>query len=234
MYRLAGAHLVRELSPRMNVPYNSPREELLPFLSTSARRVLDVGCGGGGFGRTVLERRPEVEIWGVEPHAPSAAVARSSGYVHVESGSFPDVAPRFSDGMFDAILFNDVLEHIVEPAAALRAARRLLAREGRVVASIPNVRHFSVWWPLIRHGEWRYTDSGLLDRTHVRFFTRDTMRALFNECGFVVESMTGVNRSRWPDSGIDTWKTRWLSRLTLGRSDDFFFVQYVVVARAAL
>src|SRR5436190_383723 len=122
----------------MTLPYNSPRTELLRFLPASAARILDVGCGGGGFGRTILERRA-VELWGVEPHAPSARSARSSGYVHVEA-------------------------------------------------------------------------------------------ALFHESGWIVESITGVNRSRWPESGTDTWKTRSLSRLTLGRADDFFFVQYVVVA----
>jgi 2-polyprenyl-3-methyl-5-hydroxy-6-metoxy-1,4-benzoquinol methylase len=216
----------------MTARYNSPREELVPFFPASARRVLDIGCGGGGFGRKILERYPDVEFSGVEPHTVSAEVARLSGYVRVEEGGFPEAARVFPAEAFDAIFFNDVLEHMVDPAAALLATRRLLSPTGRVIASIPNVRHFSVWWPLVRYGDWPYADSGLLDRTHLKFFTRKTIVQLFQQTGWRIETISGINRTRWPESNTDTWKTKWLGRLTLGRSDDFFFVQYVVVARA--
>ena len=152
--------------------------------------------------------------------------------IHARRGrTFPEAARVFPTQAFDAIFFNDVLEHMVDPAAALLATRRLLSPTGYVIASIPNVRHLSVWWPLIRYGDWPYADSGLLDRTHLKFFTRKTIVLLFQQTGWTTESITGINRTRWPDSNIDTWKTRWLGRLTLGRTDEIFFVQYVVVAR---
>jgi 2-polyprenyl-3-methyl-5-hydroxy-6-metoxy-1,4-benzoquinol methylase len=177
-----------------------------------------------------MERHPSVEFWGIEPHGASAEAARAAGYTQVEEGSFPDIASVLAGLRFDAIFFNDVLEHMVDPAAALVAARELLALDGRVIASIPNTRHIGVWWPLIRRGEWTYTDYGLLDRTHLRFFTRKSMISLFEDTHWTIQSISGIARTRSPEPGVETWKVRWLSRVTRRRVDDFFFAQYVVTA----
>ena len=210
--------------------YEAPRDDLLPFFPAGAKRMLDVGCGAGGFGRTVQNAHPDVEVCGVEPY-PLAAQAARGHYAQVVTGLFPDVAPELGDRRFDVVFFNDVLEHTYDPVTVLQGARPLLADGGTVVASIPNIRHFSVLWDLIRHNQWRYEERGLLDRTHIRFFTAPTMRALFEDNGWRVLDLVGHNRARWPNSGTDTWKTRALGRATLGRSDPFFWTQYVVTAR---
>ena len=180
-----------------------------------------------------MAARPGIRVTGVEPELAGVQSALQSGYVRVEHGLFPDAADPLPDGEFDVVMFLDVLEHMPDPEPALKAAHRLLAPGGRILASIPNVRHFSVWWPLIRHGRWDYEDYGLLDRTHLRFFTRDTMTELFERTGWRVEQVTGINRARWPLAGVDTWKTQWVSTITLGRSDPFCWVQYLVEASAA-
>lgn len=213
--------------------YEAPRRDLLPFFPVGARRMLDVGCGAGGFGRTVLDAHPGVSVCGVEPYPPAAQRARDIGYEFVVTGEFPATAGELAAYRFDVVFFNDVLEHTLDPTELLDAARELLSDDGCVVASIPNIRHFSVLWDLVRHDQWRYEDRGLLDRTHLRFFTSRTMRALFEDHGWTVRSMTGHNRARWPNSGMDTWKTRALSRATAGRSDPFFWTQYVVEAAPA-
>lgn len=200
--------------------YDSDRAELLPFLPDTSRVLLDVGCGSGAFGRLVRSQRPDMELWAVEPDAASARAAED-GFDHVIAGEFPN--GLLPSGRFDVILFADVLEHMVEPENALRAAVKALAQGGVVVASIPNVRHWrAVVWPLLRHGAWTYTETGVLDRTHLRFFTRSSIYGFFADNGWAVESVTGINM---------TPRGKWLSAVSAHRLNDFLYMQFVVVAR---
>ena len=98
-----------------------------------------------------------------------------------------DLGAELGDGRFDAVLFADVLEHLRDPAAMLRRARPFVAEGGAVVASIPNIVHISVRLALLG-GEFRYRELGLLDDTHVRFFTRESIVDLFESEGFVVST----------------------------------------------
>ena len=208
--------------------YSSPRRELADFVPQAARRILDVGCADGGFGLTMRDAGTSAELWGLEPDLDAAGRA-SDVYDVVVTDVFPSA--RLPERHFDAIFFNDVLEHLVDPWSALGAAKPLLSERGVVIASIPNSRHVDVWWPLLRHGAWSYTETGLLDRTHLRFFTRSSIREMFETGGWSVLSLDGINRTRRSPYGQDGWKTRWLGRLSRGKTDDLFFVQFVVVAR---
>lgn len=205
--------------------YEGGRPDMVPFLPAGARTVLDIGCGSGVFGAQLRRVSPALELWAVEPDEGGAEQARRSGaFTEVVSGGFPEVADRLPEAFFDCIFFNDVLEHVVEPGAALLAATALLSGDGVVVASIPNVRCIDVVKPLVVGGEWRYEDYGLLDRTHLRFFTRKSMLRLFDEHGFDVRSVQGIHARH-------DWKVRVLRRLAGPRLDDFLFQQYVMVAR---
>jgi SAM-dependent methyltransferase len=206
----------------MSVKYDFDRAELLPFLPDSSRSLLDVGCGSGAFGRLLRSRRPGMELWAVEPDQASALAARD-GFDHVLVGHFPDA--RLPRGRFDVILCADVLEHMTSPETALDAARGAVTPAGVMVASIPNVRHWrAVLWPLLRHGTWTYCERGILDRTHLRFFTRRSACELFTGRGWAVESVTSINMIR---------RERLLSRLSAHVLDDFLTPQYVVIARPA-
>lgn len=164
-----------------------------------------------------------IEVWGIEANEGDASVAERH-LSRVIVGRYPEVMP---DGpTFDCITFNDVLEHMVDPGGALASARSYLAEDGCVVASIPNVRHASVLVPLVLHGRWDYQDRGILDSTHLRWFTKATMRELFEENGFVVESQAAINVT--PTVGKDR-----LFRLLGKRREDFLAQQFVVVARLA-
>ena len=211
--------------------YDSPRKDLVPFVPSGISAALDVGCAAGGFGRTIRAQRPGLRLWGIEPDPRSADAARASGYEEVVTGFFPEAAARLSHHSYDAIFMMDVLEHMPNPASALLAAAYLLAVCGTVVASIPNARHVSVWWPLARHGQWTYTDTGLMDRTHIRWFTAATIRTIFAESGYDVVLLKGTNRTRRPPHGDDGWKLRLPSRIIGKRSDAFLWVQYVVHAQ---
>jgi 2-polyprenyl-3-methyl-5-hydroxy-6-metoxy-1,4-benzoquinol methylase len=203
-----------------SLKYDFERAELLPFVPKDARALLDVGCGSGAFGRLVRSQRPQVELWAVEPDLASARAAEDI-FDHVVVGTFPsELLPA---SRFDVVLCADVLEHMVEPADALRAAVKLMVPGGIMVASVPNIRHWrTALWPLLGHGTWTYTERGVLDRTHLRFFTRRSMRDFFISNGWSVDSVTGINMIR---------REKLLSTLTGRCIDDFLHPQYVVVAR---
>lgn len=199
---------------------NGARPEVADFVPRSARRLLDVGCARGGFG-AALEAERDVEVWGVEPDERAAAVA-SSQITRVVVGSFPEALD--TGVTFDCITFNDVLEHVMDPRDMLYAARPLLADGGLILASIPNIRHASVLADLVLRGRWDYTDDGLLDRTHVRFFTKVTMRELFESAGLEVVQQSAVNLTAM--SGAAN-----LLRLIGRRREEFLAEQYIVVGR---
>ncbi len=207
--------------------YCGERNEMVGYVPPGARRVLDVGCGNGSFGRELRSRRPGLSLWAVEPDGDGVAAARGSGaYERVVLGGYPGVIGELPGGYFDCVFFNDVLEHLVEPGQALAATRSLLAPRGRVVASIPNVRCLDVVKPLVVSGDWRYEDYGLLDRTHLRFFTRSSMCRLFDEHGYEVASVEGIHRKSGRAIGL-------LDAVLGRRLDEFLFQQFVVVGLVA-
>lgn len=200
--------------------YDSDRRELFPFLPQTARILLDVGCGSGAFGRLLRSRHPDMELWAIEPD-PVSARAAEDGFDHVVRGEFPN--SQIPRKKFDVVLCADVLEHMREPEKALLACKDAMALGGVLVASIPNVRNWrDVLWPLLCHGTWTYTEWGILDRTHLRFFTRSSIYSFFVDNGWSVASVTGINMHR---------REKLLSVLSCHLLDDFLFRQYVVIAR---
>lgn len=147
-------------------------------------RVLEIGCAGGHVTRALRDRGCHVTA--VERDAGLAEAARA----HADAMIAADVeAPAFfetlADEVFDVILLGDVLEHLVRPGNLLRGLKERLRPSGWIVASMPNVAHASVRLALL-HGEFRYRDYGLLDATHLRFFTADSLAELFDESGYEV------------------------------------------------
>ncbi len=137
-------------------------------------RVLDVGCGGGGLAR-LLRDHNGCDVVGVEPDPRRAALARERGLEVIEAPFGPGFhAPG---APFDAVCFLDVLEHVVDPREALRSAAALLGPDGRIVASVPNVAHWQLRLRLLR-GRFDYTPTGLMDYTHLRWFTRASLARL--------------------------------------------------------
>jgi 2-polyprenyl-3-methyl-5-hydroxy-6-metoxy-1,4-benzoquinol methylase len=193
------------------------RREVVPFVPPTTR-LLDVGCGNGAFGALFVDQGTHVH--GVEPN-PRAAEVAAERLSAVTVGHYP---ADFPGGSFDCIVFNDVLEHMTDPAAALDAAKGHLAPGGTIVASVPNVRNVDVLAPLILRGRWDYAGWGILDRTHLRFFTKATMRELFESAGYFVERQEAIN------DGTGSGKRRAL-RLFGSMSEEFRANQYVIVSR---
>jgi 2-polyprenyl-3-methyl-5-hydroxy-6-metoxy-1,4-benzoquinol methylase len=213
--------------------FRYPRPEMVPFVPAQCRRMLDVGCADGTFGE-VLKRTRGIEVWGVEPTKAAAATARTK-LDRVVEGVF-DRQAVLPAGSFDCILFNDVLEHMFAPELALRYAKELLAPGGVVVASIPNIRSFPAVWQLLFHARWEYQDAGVLDKTHLRFFTKSSIVDMFEREGFALERICGINAYR----GIPNVRRRlWLlyrlaNSLFLNKFEDMKFQQFAVVAKLAV
>lgn len=202
---------------RMGDYVDADRREVAPFVPLVGR-LLDVGCGEGAFGALIESRGTRVH--GIEPNPTAAAIA-TSRLSAVTVGRYPDDLPDIEP--FGCIVFNDVLEHMPDPSIALAAVRAHLAKGGTLVASVPNVRNISVVAPLVLRGRWDYSDWGILDRTHLRFFTKATMRELFENAGFYVKQQEPINM------GTPTGKRKVL-RLLGSRGQEFLADQYVIVA----
>jgi GT2 family glycosyltransferase/tetratricopeptide (TPR) repeat protein/2-polyprenyl-3-methyl-5-hydroxy-6-metoxy-1,4-benzoquinol methylase len=213
------------------------RPELLALIPTSARAVLDVGCGAGRLGEA-LKARQAATVVGIEvdPRAAGAARERLDA-VHV--GDVEALAVDFLPGSFDAVVCGDILEHLRDPLGLLRRLRGWLRPDGRLVASIPNVRHHSVLRGLLE-GNWTYEPAGLLDRDHLRFFTRREIEKLFYRAGFTVEGL-----HRLPGPGDDGWEGQSrVGEVRVGRlhvcglppeeAAEFYAYQYLVVAAPAV
>lgn len=163
------------------------------LLTPPGSDVLDVGTADGHPVVEGLKARG-CRVWGVEIDADAAAVAAPlCEQMVVGNVEELDLAAAFGDRRFDVVLCLDVLEHLVEPLPVLRRLAGLLTPTGQLVASIPNVTHAAVRLQLL-DGSFTYTDTGLLDRTHVRFFDRAEVDALFSGAGMTVIERLEVRR----------------------------------------
>jgi 2-polyprenyl-3-methyl-5-hydroxy-6-metoxy-1,4-benzoquinol methylase len=168
------------------------------------RRVLDVGCGRGQIGR-ILNEQAGCRVTGLEINPDFAR--ECVGYEKVVIGSAENEATWTQlAGPFDVVICGDVLEHLREPEIPLRAFHALLAPQGRLLVSVPNVAQVRIRWMHLR-GRWDYTPEGIMDRTHLRWFTQASLRELVQSCGWREEEFdftVGPNfarllqRTRWP------------------------------------
>lgn len=154
------------------------RKEIAPLLPRACGRVLEIGCGSGATLGWLRQSRRASHTVGVEIAEAAAESARAHvDVVHCLDFERVDLPPE--SGRFDVILCLDVLEHMVDPWRVVdRLVSTHLVAGGTLVLSLPNVRHYSVVLPLLFKGQWNYENAGLLDRTHLRFFTRDTALGL--------------------------------------------------------
>lgn len=147
-------------------------------------RVLDVGCGFA----TTSERIQKLgnEVTGIEASAEACDVA-AKRIAHIVQADLQSA--DLGDAQFDALIFADVLEHVAWPVSALKRYLRWLAPGGSVIVSLPNV---GLWSVRLAHlfGRWEYEETGVLDRTHLRFFTRKSARWLLGEAGLDIVKTT--------------------------------------------
>jgi 2-polyprenyl-3-methyl-5-hydroxy-6-metoxy-1,4-benzoquinol methylase len=202
--------------------FGTARIEIEPLLPARAARVLEIGCGAGETVRWLRKTGRAERAWGVELFEAAATLARPH-FEDVLVGDAETLVHGAFDGLqFDLILCLDVLEHMVDPWRCVETLQRRLAPGGKLVISVPNVRCLRVIVPLVLHGQWRYADDGILDRTHLRFFTRASAQALAAGSALQVERCIA---HRPPDSRLEK-----IDRWTFGRCADLTALQYLVAA----
>ncbi len=204
--------------------FSHERRELISLIPKGPNKVLDVGCAEGRLGQLLKAEGRASFVAGIELNEEAAKVARqnlnSVICADVEKMSLKE--PLISDMSFDYILLGDVLEHLHDPWKFLTRIKELLTPVGRIIISIPNVRHISVIIPLVFGGRWTYSPDGILDMTHLRFFTRRTTKQLLEDSGFEVETYNPLIRER---------RNKIINIATLGLLKDFLAIQWVFTAR---
>ncbi|TAF50793.1 MAG: methyltransferase domain-containing protein [Oscillatoriales cyanobacterium] len=174
---------IREYYDRINT-------KLLNLIPPGLGSILEVGCGTGALGAHYKASNPDTHYTGIELNPEAAELGRERIdrviTANVEQADEPEL--QFDAQSFDALVYGDVLEHLINPWEVLDRHSRWLKPEGYVIASIPNVQNWTILRDLMR-GRWDYQDEGLLDRTHLRFFTLDSVKALFAQAGLRIEAI---------------------------------------------
>ena len=203
--------------------FHRQRPEMLKYIPENAVRILEVGCNDGAFCATL--KRSDREIWGVEMNSEAAQKAtKICNFVLV--GDFHELYDQLPKNHYDCVIFNDVLEHLYSPWDTIKMVKSLLSENGVLVSSIPNFRYVAnLVTEVIWEGEFRYKpEGGILDDTHVRFFTPKSIYRMFREQGYEVLVNEGINPCK-------SWKENLFINLTFGILKDARYKQFATVAK---
>jgi SAM-dependent methyltransferase len=172
--------------------YQNKRDEVMGFIPEDVATVLEVGCSEGDFGCRLKERGAR-EVWGIEIVEEAGRRAQER-LDRVLIGDVAGLIDQLPDRYFDLVVFNDVLEHMVDPFDVLARIKAKVSPRGVVFSSIPNIRYYWTFRDLLVYGEWEYEESGILDWTHLRFFTFKSIRKMYQRLGYEVLRHEGINR----------------------------------------
>jgi 2-polyprenyl-3-methyl-5-hydroxy-6-metoxy-1,4-benzoquinol methylase len=198
--------------------FDGTRLDIVGELEVGNQSILELGCGSGGTGSAALAAGKAQRYVGIELDAKAAAVA-SERITEVLVGDVTNMDLGAFAGAFDVLIMSEVLEHLPDPWGTLQQLVACLKPGGRVYASSPNVAHRHVLMNLVR-GSFDYAGDGVMDRTHLRWFTPTSFRQMFEEAGVRVTSVGPVVRPGW--------KAQLIDRLTGGRIRHLFIVQIMV------
>lgn len=171
------------------------RPEILERVPLTASKILDLGCGTGTLGRE-LKKRQKCSVYGIELNKEACEVARAV-LDKVWQDNINRFDPTLVEDKYDCIIFADILEHLIDPWKALKSFTSVLEDNGVIVASIPNVSHPWITSQL-QKGLFRYELAGLLDITHLRFFTKTTICQMFYSAGLKVVDLTAYPSEQNP------------------------------------
>ena len=200
--------------------YAADRPELVAFLRPQGAfgTALDIGCAAGVLGKSLQDRGIVATCDGIEVNAEAARLA-GTRLRRVWTGPLESLAAEIPWPQYELIILADVLEHLADPWAALRLLQARAAPGCRLLLSVPNVRHYKVSLPLLFRGEFRYADAGIMDRTHLHFFTRVSLEDILRECGWTIRAEGSHMKGRY---------RRWYMPTRL--LEPFVAVQYMLLA----
>lgn len=202
--------------------YQNNREDMLKYIPEGTKKTLEFGCGFGEFS-ALIKKNFSSETWAVEIDKEAAREAAKK-LDKVINADAVEALKEIPDSYFDCIIFLDILEHLVDPYSLLYVVKTKLTDEGVIVASIPNVRFYRNMVNFLVHGDWDYKDKGILDKTHLRFFTYKSIMKMFSQLGFEVLVIEGINST-------SSKNFRLFNTLLLGKISDAKYEQYACVVR---
>jgi 2-polyprenyl-3-methyl-5-hydroxy-6-metoxy-1,4-benzoquinol methylase len=200
--------------------FNSKRIEIEKLLPTNRAKVLEIGCGSGATLSWLKQEKGSKWVAGVELTENASARARDQLDFFI-TGDIEKIKLPFDNASLDLILCLDVLEHLVDPWLTIKNLNELLKPGGTMIVSLPNVMHRSAMLPLLLNDRWDYVASGILDRTHLRFFTKKTAVEMLENSGLQVDAVLSVIPIR---RGSRVW---FFDLLTLHIFRRFFTTQYI-------
>ncbi len=213
-----------------NISYVGQRPDIEKLIPAGTKTVLDIGCSTGVLG-AAIKAKTGARIVGIELSKEMADVAAGRiDEVFVGDATEIVQSGRLNDYQFDAIVFADVLEHLVDPWTTLRVAATRLTPGGFIIASIPNIRHVNTIYNLVLKGNWPYRDRGIHDRTHLRFFTKRNITDLFESAGLSIDKVETNYRLVETPHRIN----RIAAYFAWPGIKDFLAFQYLVRARLSL
>jgi 2-polyprenyl-3-methyl-5-hydroxy-6-metoxy-1,4-benzoquinol methylase len=201
--------------------YNMVKGEFLPLIPIGPNVILDLGCGTGQLGRKLNETNKTHEVVGVEICAQAAEEA-SKYYNKVYQGNVESLSLPYTE-YFDFVICGDILEHLIDPWTMLIKINNMLKSGGTLICSIPNIRYFKIISELLLNGTWAYTEAGILDSTHLRFFTKKTFFKMLGDANYSV---------KWCYLSIHG-KKKMANMATFGIFSEFLATQIMVAAKKA-
>ena len=203
--------------------YAEDRDDIVSLINEGNNSILEIGCGKGNTGFILRKKNKASRLVGIEINPDMAAAAEKIfDLVICDNVEKMDLPADY--GPYDYVVCGDVLEHLKDPWGAVKKMDTVLKPGGFIIASIPTLRHWRVMRDLFFKGEFTYRESGTLDITHLRFFTKKSMGKLFADNHFQVLTITPNTFGA---------KASLVNRLTLGIFEEFLALRYLVKARKA-
>lgn len=199
--------------------FGNARHDIVDMMPDMASRVIEVGCGSGATGRLAKSNGKASYYLGIDIDAKAAELA-AEGLDRVICGNIEEIDLSELAGQFDVLILSEVLEHLIDPDASLKKLASCLRSGGVVYASSPNVANYKVLSKLLG-GHFDYVESGVMDRTHLRWFTPKSFRRMFEAAGFV---QCRIEPHRKPGM-----KARLINAVTFGRFEHLFYTQMLIV-----
>ncbi len=214
--------------------YQVERNEMEAFLPEEYNKVLEIGCGEGNF---TTQMKPVCEIWGIEPNNTAADIASKKMY-RVLIGDYEQICDQLPDDYFELVVCNDVIEHMRDHDAFFESIRNKLKNNAYLVGSIPNVRFYFNLKDLLLKRDWLYADIGILDRTHLRFFTEVSLKRTLQQHAFAIDTFEGINKLQFDSFDLKSILHRLIifctTTVTFGSYNDIRYLQFAFRARKSI